>query len=341
MKKYDTIIITDLAAFYKVNLFNRIAITRNILVIFILPTGKRRNKDFFSDYRNFDHLTLTGSKVKKMYQIISILCKNNYSKLIIGGWNTVLYWIPLLFSKKRKNAVIVESSINESSVKGFKGYLKKLFLYKMSYALVPGLSNRHLLEALGFKGKIIQTHGVGLYNRVKETPLRLLDKDANKFLYVGRLSYEKNLSTLIKVFNDNPQWLLTIVGFGPQEKELKELAQSNIKFLGAIDNKSLPTIYQAHDVFILPSYKEPWGLVVEEAINNGIPVAVSSNVGAAEDWIGKHFCGLQFNPYNESDIKEILKKIACREINNRFRNKIVLIDFDAIEDNQIKAFTSI
>jgi hypothetical protein len=41
-----------------------------------------------------------------------------------------------------------------------------------------------------------------------------------------------------------------------------------------MDNGLLPNIYQKNDVFILPSIGEPWGLVVEEALNNGLPVII-------------------------------------------------------------------
>ncbi len=338
MKAYNTLIITDLAAFYKLKLFNKIACKKEILVIFIESYGRNRNEDFYSGERQFDYKTLDGSNIKKIREIISIIAKTKYENVIIGGWNSVLYWLVALMSKKKKNAVIVESSVLESKVEGSRALLKKLFLSRISKALVPGVSNEKLLCQLGFKGEIIKTHGVGLYNRNRRVPFRALHEDAKKFLYVGRLSIEKNLKSLITVFNDCPEWILEIVGFGPQEEQLKLMAKKNVIFRGAVKNTDLLEIYQKSDVFVLPSDREPWGLVVEEAINNGVPVALSSRVGAAEDWVGIHKCGLTFNPDDIDDIKHTLDVIANKEVNNDFRRRIQGVDFDYIEREQVDSF---
>lgn len=338
MKAYNTLIITDLAAFYKLKLFNKIACKKEILVIFIESYGRNRNEDFYSGERQFDYKTLDGSNIKKIREIISIIAKTKYENVIIGGWNSVLYWLVALMSKKKKNAVIVESSVLESKVEGSRALLKKLFLSRISKALVPGVSNEKLLCQLGFKGEIIKTHGVGLYNRNRRVPFRALHEDAKKFLYVGRLSIEKNLKSLITVFNDCPEWILEIVGFGPQEEQLKLMAKKNVIFRGAVKNTDLLEFYQKSDVFVLPSDREPWGLVVEEAINNGVPVALSSRVGAAEDWVGIHKCGLTFNPDDIDDIKHTLDVIANKEVNNDFRRRIQGVDFDYIEREQVDSF---
>lgn len=338
MKAYNTLIITDLAAFYKLKLFNKIACKKEIFVIFIESYGRKRNEDFYSGERQFDYKTLDGSNIKKIREIISIIAKTKYENVIIGGWNSVLYWLVALMSKKKKNAVIVESSVLESKVEGSRALLKKLFLSRISKALVPGVSNEKLLCQLGFKGEIIKTHGVGLYNRNRRVPFRALHEDAKKFLYVGRLSIEKNLKSLITVFNDCPEWILEIVGFGPQEEQLKLMAKKNVIFRGAVKNTDLLEIYQKSDVFVLPSDREPWGLVVEEAINNGVPVALSSRVGAAEDWVGIHKCGLTFNPDDIDDIKHTLDVIANKEVNNDFRRRIQGVDFDYIEREQVDSF---
>ena len=113
MKQYNTVILTDLAAFYKLSLFNRIADKEKILVVFIEAFGSKRNSDFYSGERNFDFITLNGGRVAKTNKLLHILIKNKYQRVIIGGWNSFLYWIVALLLPKRKNSVIVESSIPE------------------------------------------------------------------------------------------------------------------------------------------------------------------------------------------------------------------------------------
>ena len=56
----------------------------------------------------------------------------------------------------------------------------------------------------------------------------------------------------------------------------------NIRHLGYQANDRVPALFAEHDFLILPSHSEPWGLVIEEALYFGIPVAVSEACGASE-----------------------------------------------------------
>ena len=336
---YDIVFLTNLPSFYKINLYNEIAKHRKIFVIFTMLDGENRNNDFFVGEKNFDYQRIdNGNRFGKAIATAILIKRTNYSNLIIDGWDTLSCWAGVFISPRSKNAVVVESSIYESKTFGLKAFIKRIFLSKISIGLPTGTSNEALLRALGFKRRILQTHGVGIYNRVPKPELRLLEQNATNFLYVGRLSPEKNLKRLIDVFNDMPEFRLSIVGFGPQEEELHTLAKSNISFLGPMPNKELSAIYQRHDVFILPSYSEPWGLVVEEALNNGLPVALSSRVGASDDFVKERGLGVLFDPYDLNSMREAICHISDNQTNNRIRQKIAEVDFQEIENSQIDTY---
>lgn len=57
-----------------------------------------------------------------------------------------------------------------------------------------------------------------------------------------------------------------------------DLVYQNISFKPPIENVKLQTEFLNHDIFILPSVSEPWGLVVEETLYFGLPVMVSKIV---------------------------------------------------------------
>lgn len=335
---YNKLIITNVPSFYKINLYNKIAEKENILVIFFIYNGSIiRNEDFYKGNMMFDYFIISDRNVlKRIYKYIKITKKIQLDEILISGWDSVYMWYVAFFSKCRNKSIVVESSIQESKVTGFKSVLKKIFLTKISKAYVPGKSNAFLLKKLNFQGNIVYTKGVGIFNIIEQPKFQEKCLVKN-FLYVGRLAKEKNLKFLIEQFNKLPNLNLNIVGFGPLESELKKISNTNISFLGAIDNKELYKIYQSNDVFILPSLSEPWGLVVEEALNNGLPVIVSNKVGCAEEIVNKDN-GLVFDVNDVNSFSKCIMQIQNVGIYNKLKYNISKYDFNKIAEYQVSSY---
>lgn len=334
---YSTIYITNLPSFYKINLLNRIAQQRKILVVFTHETSKQRNDDFYSGAKEFEYISLANkSSLGKIIQIIFILKNKSYKSLIIGGWDQLEYWVASFMSPKDKNGVVVESSIQESITSGYKGFIKRIFLSRISKAFVSGKSQADLCKAVGFKGDLIKTKGVGIFN-IKPQPEYKAATAVKNFIYVGRLAEEKNLLLLIETFNQLPDLKLNIVGFGPQEELLKAKAKENINFHGPVPNAELSRYYNQNEVFILPSISEPWGMVVEEALNTGLPVIVSNKVGCAEEIVNQDN-GIVFNLSDSDGLKNAVLSILNLEYYNSLKLNISKMDFEKIADDQVNCY---
>ena len=335
---YDKVFVTNLPSFYKISLYNEISKKRKIFVIFTGDGMDSRNADFCKGTMHFAHIhykyrNLFYRLLLSLYLSFSL----NYKELVIGGWDSLPMWIFSFFSPKRKNSVVVESSAFESKICGLKGLIKRIFIERIrNKAYVSGDTQKDLVLSLHFKGHIIKTAGVGIFNYIKQ-PLFLPRKNVRNFLYVGRLVEVKNLEFLIRVFNSLPELTLNIIGFGYLENHLKSIAKSNINFLGAVDNKKMVDYYQKNDVFILPSKSEPWGLVVEEALNNGLPVLISNRVGCGPEIVNDSN-GLVFQYDSEDDLVEKIKRISDLEFYNQLRMNISKLDFSEIEKRQINCY---
>ena len=283
---YDYIIVTHIPVFYKINLYNELAKKMSILVIFIASDTKQtRSDDFIAlSNSNFQYLLLYEGNLQDRGIILNIrnlkkiLNRNQYRKLIVGGWDLLEYWYLIWTNPTSRNCLTLESTINESKVNGMKGFMKKIFLSKISTVFASGNLHRRLLEALSYKGETRITKGVGIINKPKVNPIKREYK--KRFLFIGRLTKEKNIEMIVDLFNDLKEFKLTIIGTGPLEEILKNKAQENIKFKGQIANRDLNNYFESNDVLMLTSTAEPWGLVIEEALFFGIPVMVSSNCGA-------------------------------------------------------------
>lgn len=333
------LIITNFPAYYKISLFNRINEKIEIFVIYtsrdIYSDG--RNSDFISGQMNFKHVFLENtSTLNRLKQLKKIYKSNQWDEVIVSGWDSRESIFAFFLSAKEKTSLICESAVYESKLTGIKGFIKRCLLKHVSKVYVPGIANGEIFKRLNFQGKIVYTGSCGILNYVPQ-PAYNSKKTVKNFLYVGRLIPVKNLELLITVFNELPDLQLNIIGEGILKSELQSISKENIHFLGYINNKDLSKYYQENDVFMLPSLSEPWGLVVEEALNNGLPVIVSNRVGCNKDLATKE-TGLIFEYNNPDSLKKAISQITNIDFYNSLRLNISKMDFNQRAENQVEKY---
>lgn len=312
MKNYDLVILNNCPAFYKINLYNEIARHRSIFVVFI---GYYNQVLIDSDYKRRIHFPYTvlnetelskRSVIRSFFKLLSLFRHIRYNEIIFGGYVDPEFVALSFLTSKKKNTLQTESG-GETKLKGIRFILKKLFLTRYSKALASGKIHAEMLRKMNFKGEILITKGVGLMEQNKES--QHIERGAPlKFLYVGRLTEVKNLEFLINAFNDNRQQL-TIIGKGELEDNLRAIAKDNIKFVGFVENKDLYKWYSSHDVFVLPSLSEAWGLVVEEALFHKCVLLLSSRVGCIHELLLDPQTGVSFDPENLQDLQNSVAKV--------------------------------
>ncbi len=338
MTEYDIIFITNLPAFYKVQLYQALAERARVGVIFLAATSKARTSDFYQASSHFSSLFLhdgtveSRSRAKTTYRLWQALQHMRASLLVVGGWDAPEYWFALKKANVLHRAMALESSGMESVAKGVKGALKRWFVSQLDRAFPSGLSHAHLLSRLGFQGQMHLTQGVGLFNHSGKR--KTLSSFQGRFLYVGRLAPEKNLTFLLHVFATLPQYTLTLAGTGPLLENLKHQAAPNVTFLGHVPNSVLSEVYAAHDVLVLPSLQEPWGLVVEEALYHGLPIIASNRVGCAEEWVVKPQTGFLFDPTQTDSLHTILEKISHPATFLDIQTRVLQINFEERDERQ-------
>lgn len=345
MKKYyDFIYLTNTPSFYKVNLCREIGKQYSILLV-LYGYGQEAVNTTLDDNgsTHFDHIFLnTGdagvrNKWTVFIKLINLMRHVECRKILYSGWFAIEYNIFAFLSPKEKNVMICESSIFDVSLAGFKGLIKRCIINRMGAALPSGIPHKQLFDKIGFKGALNITGSVGIFNKGKRE-FAYKTQGELKYIYVGRLVDAKNVSLLIDVFNRNKK-PLTIVGQGPLEKELKHKAGNNIRFIGFIENEKLGAVYKEHDVFILPSKYEPWGLVVEEALYWGLPVIVSNKVGSSIDMVEKLGTGIIFESENENSLHSSI--VQMEQNLNQYRLNVEKINWEERDKEQIKAYTSL
>jgi glycosyltransferase involved in cell wall biosynthesis len=111
-----------------------------------------------------------------------------------------------------------------------------------------------------------------------------------ELLFIGQFEERKGVADLLEAFRSVPDEgaRLVLVGNGTQEDEIRAAAarDARVEIVGYVPQAELPAALARARALVLPSVtttldREPWGLVVNEAMHAGVPVVVSDGVGAA------------------------------------------------------------
>ncbi|MCM8543262.1 MAG: glycosyltransferase family 4 protein [Lentisphaeraceae bacterium] len=141
-------------------------------------------------------------------------------------------------------------------------------------------------------------------------------------LYASKFIPRKNAPLLLEAYlearkNKKQDSELWFVGDGEDRGKLKSILEKNarddIKLLGFKNQTELPEIFSQCDVFVLPSNKEPFGLVINEIMNMGKAVISTNEVAAARDLIENEKNGWIVEAGSKSELTRVLQKVLSGE----------------------------
>ncbi len=248
--------------------------------------------------------------------------------VVLAGYHRPEFWLQLVLARLmgKRVAVFCDSTLYDRPQSSLKRVLKRLFFARCHRVFCYGQRTGKYIESFGVPRDRIVTGcqaaalplgyvpDEALLARLASAPWR----DAPRFLYVGRLSVEKDLLTLLKAFAivvmSSPNAILRIVGSGPQRAELEAAARTSgiadkVVFAGSRSNEALYGEYSAATCLVLPSRSEPWGLVVNEALAYGCPVIVSDHCGCVPELVLEGVTGFSFVCGNADDLADRMQRI--------------------------------
>jgi len=195
--------------------------------------------------------------------------------------------------------------------------LKRLVMHRSNAVSMVSQAMKEHAVALGAEPEKISVISMGVDMANTFMPAEHPEHRNNELLFVGRLTAQKGLESLVRalpqVVSARPDITLTVVGQGPHEKALRALSEAlgvarNVKFLGAVANEKLPELYQDAAVFIFPSdTDEGFGLVCVEALACECPV-IASDLLAVQEIVLNGETGLLFK---RGDSDELAHKILA------------------------------
>ena len=268
----------------------------DFLVVYLRGWGWRRPRRLF--LHNYDDLHLNDLRP---------ILHGQYDILVLSGWDEPTYLLLWTWGVTTRKKVLFwcESTAYDMVRPRIKEAFKRLLLKGAAGCIAAGQRAQQYCHQLGMSESRIfiapnaadQHYYQGMAQKLlslRESLRKEADVKEFTVLFVGRLEEaHKNVSTLIEACGileqEGKPISLVLAGDGPDGEYYKGMTGKtrlkNVRFLGMLDRDTLCRYYAMADVLVLPSKSEPWGFVLNEAMEFGLPLVISEAVGAGPDLV--------------------------------------------------------
>jgi glycosyltransferase involved in cell wall biosynthesis len=275
---------------------------------------------------------LKGSKIRAGYSLI-----NRYPDAVhvFSGFRNAWYFFPLILHAIARNCKV--AIMNEPYSTSPAGYMReepdwwshlkvfiRPFLYRSMARLISisvkevqpcilplSLLAREQLRRAGFNEEIMFPFGYF----VPKSPASIIKQDRQHqkrcLVFVGSLLKRKGLDVAIQAVESlhRSGYSVTLDIYGPGQPEHFISAETDcVRYRGIIPPSNVQATISKYDMLILPSRHDGWGVVVNEALLQGIPVVVSDRVGA-KCLVENSGAGIVFVSEDSADLAHKLEEL--------------------------------
>jgi len=258
---------------------------------------------------------------------IHILRYSKYAGLIHANWS--LTAVVALFVRKIYHIPVIVTFRGSDISLGNSSYFAKLLIR---------ISVKYCEQVICIS-KALKTILIDQYNcpieKISVIPNGISDEFINlsikqnfsspvRLMFIGNLTKNKSVDVILKSLGNlkAPDFLLTIIGSGPEESHLTKLSNnlgisSNVRFLGHLPPEEIPDLLQDSDIFVFSSKAEGRPNVILEAMAAGKPV-IASNIQGINDLISDGNTGLLYTYGNTTELhSRIIEIIDNPELAHR------------------------
>ncbi len=323
---------------YRLPLFEELSKKVDLFVYFCTTKSRKRLWNTSTEKYSFKRKILNSLKIGSLiinYSLPYNLLSEDYQVYVIDDDPRLTFskLLVLLAAKLRKKPILIWTEVIEEGYyqkindwinRYIFGFIRRL-VYHHSDAFMPFGSKtiEYLLKSGVTRDKIYpgipavpehEKNGIINLTKIDNLKQKLGFRDKKVILFVGYFTKRKGVIELIKVFKQlaRNDVILIMAGAGKEEEKIKSMAaeQQNIYFPGYVDGKDKTNFYTVADIFVLPTYIDPWSLVTNEAMMFGLPIITTTGNGASELIDGN---GFVIKPGDNDALKETIEYILENE----------------------------
>ncbi len=346
---------TNLPAPYKVEFFNHLSKLVDLTVIFEMNTdGFRENEWLFRENREFNHIFLGNNKIVNyraaFKKILEMIYLNKYDAIVISTYATRLQKKLIRHFKYNKIDFVISSDGGYPKNDFFiKKIVKRFYLSGAKYYFSPSEVTDNYLRTYGAKNKIYRYHFTSIsksdilkYDSIKKDKQQLRTllgiKEDKVVVGVGSIIYRKGWDILLNSISSNDIGYY-IIGGKPTTEYIKIMNEKNLKnvhFIDFLDKSNVFKYFKSADIFCLPTREDIWGLVINEAMANGLPIVTTNMCVAALALVENDINGTIINissPNISEELDSAIKKILySNEYDKYCQNSLKKISTYTIEN---------
>lgn len=310
---------------YRVELINILQCNFDADVFFDYSSGDERNDKWFI---KGNYYLLDTKEGKERYRE-SIFHLKRYSLVIIYDYTTKNSIFLISLCKLTHTPYIINA--DGIMITGHGSFLrevaKKYLIGGAASYFASGANAKHYFMKYGANAERIYIHHFSTLHSsdILDSPISSqyammlreklgISKCTRLALAVGRFIPLKRYDCLIREWKNMPkEYHLLLVGGGKEEDNYNNIIRdnriTNVTIEGFHTKEELIQYYQAADVFVHPTSYDVWGLVINEAMSNGLPVVVSNHCVAGLELVQQGENGFQFELDNYFAMKKFILQI--------------------------------
>ncbi len=358
MKK--VLLISNFPAPYFVEYVVELSKYFNVRVVFECTGANHREKSWFKriDEERVECIFLKNRYSKNRlpsFSVLKQLKKKDIDRIIVCNPGSPTGAVALMYCRRKRIPVLLQSEGGfPGSGRGIKERFKKYIMEK-SIGFLTGMSGGNdYFSMYGASSNTLMHYPFSSLrqNEIDKRPICQEDKEKLKkrlgvkekhiVLYVGRFIEIKGISETIKSCSNLPDDVGVYFIGGTLSAEMirmsKEYNVKNLHTISFLHKEELKNYYQCSDIFIMMTQGDTWGLVINEAMANGLPVITTTSCVAGNELIENGVNGYLVDKKDCSSANEHIRFLIA---NPTIRNEMAKKNIEKIQEYSIENMANV